>query len=70
MVLIFVNGYKKVTIQRIAESTPPLLMERAGERRNKQAKSHFDSPHPTLSRWRGMFCYVLNSYIKSNYPSD
>jgi hypothetical protein len=35
-----------VTIQRIAESTPPLLMERVGERRNKQAKSHFYSPSP------------------------
>jgi hypothetical protein len=33
---------------QIAESLPPLLMERAGERRIKQTKMHFliSSPYP------------------------
>lgn len=40
---------------QIAESLPPLLMERAGKRRIKQAFSIiFYSPHPNLSRWRGI----------------
>jgi hypothetical protein len=38
----------------MAESMLPLLMERAGVRRIKQIFSFFDSPHPTLSRWRGI----------------
>ena len=41
-----IYGSPIVTIQRIAEDTLPLLMERVGERRNKQAKSHFDFPSP------------------------
>jgi len=47
---------------KIPESLPPLLMERVGVRRIKQAFSFFDSPHPTpstllragLSGWRGI----------------
>jgi len=47
---------------KIAESLPPLLMERAGERRIKQ-QAFIDSPHPTLSRWRGMLYFALNNYV-------
>lgn len=52
-----------VTIQRIAENSPPSPdgEGRGEEKFNKQVL--FDSPHPALSRWRGMLCFALNSYV-------
>jgi hypothetical protein len=38
-----------------------------GERKIKRAFSIFDSPHPTLSRWRGVV--VLRADIVIIFPS-